>query len=127
MVLAGDDACTYLTDQDRCRIYLNRPKVCREYTTDHCEYDGEWTFDKVFETPEQIWEYAEAVLPPRRAGAEVGFALPSLRSMSGQLSVDAVVSCQCQLSVLSRGTDGISVDNGPAKRQETSRQSVCTH
>ena len=22
--------------------------------------------DKVFETPEQVWEYAEAVLPPRR-------------------------------------------------------------
>ena len=56
--------CNYLTDDDRCRIYLNRPKVCREYTTDNCEYDGEWTFDKIFETPEQIWEYAEAVLPP---------------------------------------------------------------
>jgi uncharacterized protein len=58
--------CTYLTDGDLCRIYLNRPKVCRDYTTDHCEYDGEWTFDKVFETPEQLWEYAEAVLPAKR-------------------------------------------------------------
>ena len=58
--------CTYLTDDDLCRIYLNRPKVCRDYTTDNCEYDGEWTFDKLFETPEQVWEYAEAVLPPRR-------------------------------------------------------------
>ena len=61
--------CKYLTDDDRCGIYLNRPKVCREYTTDNCEYDGEWTFDKVFETPEQIWEYAEAVLPPRASRA----------------------------------------------------------
>jgi Fe-S-cluster containining protein len=69
--------CTYLTDQDRCRIYLNRPKVCRNYTTDQCEYDGEWGFDKVFETPEQIWEYAEAVLPPRRVRRQKsGFTLP---------------------------------------------------
>jgi uncharacterized protein len=58
--------CKYLTRDDRCRIYLNRPKICRGYTTDNCEYDGEWKFDRIFETPEQVWEYAEAVLPPRR-------------------------------------------------------------
>jgi Fe-S-cluster containining protein len=58
--------CKYLTRDDRCRIYLNRPRTCREYTTAECEYDDDWTFEKVFETPEQIWEYAEAVLPPRR-------------------------------------------------------------
>jgi uncharacterized protein len=69
--------CTYLTDDDLCRIYLNRPKVCRDYTTDNCEYDGEWTFDKVFETPEQLWEYAEAVLPPKRPRSKQStFALP---------------------------------------------------
>jgi uncharacterized protein len=58
--------CKYLSDDNRCGIYLNRPKVCREYTTDECEYDDDWSFDKVFETPEQLWEYAEAVLRPRR-------------------------------------------------------------
>jgi uncharacterized protein len=57
--------CKYLTADDRCGIYLNRPKICRDYTTDNCEYDGDWLFDKLFETPEQIWEYAEAVLPKR--------------------------------------------------------------
>jgi Fe-S-cluster containining protein len=57
--------CQYLTDDNRCRIYFNRPKICREYTTDQCEYDEEWSFTRVFETPEQIWEYAEAILPPR--------------------------------------------------------------
>ncbi len=49
--------CKYLTRDDRCRIYLSRPKICREYTTSECEYDEDWTFEKVFETPEQIWEY----------------------------------------------------------------------
>jgi Fe-S-cluster containining protein len=58
--------CNYLSDDDRCKIYLNRPKICREYTTENCEYDGDWIFERVFETSEQIWEYAEAVLPPKR-------------------------------------------------------------
>lgn len=59
--------CNYLTRDDRCKIYLSRPKICREYTTAECEYDEDWLFEKVFETPEQLWEYAEAVLPPRRS------------------------------------------------------------
>ena len=59
--------CQYLTAEDRCRIYHDRPKVCLEYTTKECEYDDDWIFEQVFETPEQIWEYAEAILPPRRA------------------------------------------------------------
>ena len=58
--------CQYLSSDNRCRIYFNRPKICREYTTDDCEYDTDYTFEKAFETPEQIWEYAEALLPPRR-------------------------------------------------------------
>ena len=72
--------CSYLTSDNRCRIYLNRPKVCREYTTDQCEYDGEWGFDKVFETPEQVWEYAEAVLPKRRTRSKkAAFQLPVVK------------------------------------------------
>ena len=43
--------CKYLTADDRCRIYLNRPKICREYTTDNCEYDGEWSFEKSLRNP----------------------------------------------------------------------------
>jgi Fe-S-cluster containining protein len=60
--------CKYLQSDNRCGIYLNRPKICGDYKIDNCEYDDDWGFDKVFETPEQIWEYAEAVLPPRRRG-----------------------------------------------------------
>ena len=43
--------CQYLRADNRCGIYLNRPKICREYTTDHCEYDDGWSFEKIFETP----------------------------------------------------------------------------
>ncbi len=64
--------CKYLDKADRCRIYHSRPKICQDYTTDECEYDEEWVFEKVFETAEQLWEYAEAVLPPRRRPKPVG-------------------------------------------------------
>jgi Fe-S-cluster containining protein len=69
--------CQYLTGDNRCRIYFNRPKICREYTTNECEYEEDWSFTKMFETPEQIWEYAEALLPPRRRSeSPVGQGLP---------------------------------------------------
>ncbi len=61
--------CQYLRNDNRCGIYFSRPKICRDYSTDDCEYDSEWIFDKVFECPAQIWEYAEALLTPRRRAA----------------------------------------------------------
>lgn len=73
--------CKYLMDDMRCRIYLNRPRICKEYTTDECEYDTDWGFEKVFETSEQIWEYAEAVLPPRRRRPAPTGGLPVLNTM----------------------------------------------
>ena len=75
--------CQYLTGDNRCKIYFNRPKICREYTTDECEYEEDWSFTKMFETPEQIWEYAEAMLPPRRKPkARGGQGLPILSLMA---------------------------------------------
>ena len=68
--------CKYLTKKNLCGVYLDRPKICREYTTDDCEYDTNWIFEKVFETAEQIWEYAEAILPPRRLKRDKNAHLP---------------------------------------------------
>jgi Fe-S-cluster containining protein len=77
--------CKYLTPDDRCRVYLSRPKICQEYTTAECEYDNDWEFEKVFETAEQLWEYAEAVLPPRRrkSGAASGLPVISIDGADG--------------------------------------------
>ena len=72
--------CQYLLPDNRCKIYFNRPKICQEYSTDECEYDSEWIFEKLFETPEQIWEYAEAVLPPRKRKKPDASALPPILS-----------------------------------------------
>ena len=55
--------CKHLGDDNRCGIYETRPQICRDYTTKDCEYEDDWTYDRYFETPEQVQEYAEAVLP----------------------------------------------------------------
>jgi Fe-S-cluster containining protein len=58
--------CQHLLPDNRCGIYDDRPGICRRYSTDNCEYDDDAVYDKFFECPEQVWEYAEAVLPPRK-------------------------------------------------------------
>ncbi len=69
--------CKHLQDDNRCGIYLTRPNICRDYSTKQCEYDDEWTYEQYFETPEQVHEYAEAVLGPRR-GQSVRSPKPEL-------------------------------------------------
>ncbi len=54
--------CKHLQPDNRCGIYETRPLICREYTTDNCEYEDDWVYDHYFETPEQVEEYADAVL-----------------------------------------------------------------
>lgn len=63
----GDDwyllvhtTCKHLRGDNRCGIYETRPQICRDYTTKECEFDDNYTFDRYFETPEQIAEYANA-------------------------------------------------------------------
>lgn len=55
--------CDKLRPDQMCGIYETRPDICRAYTTDSCEYDDEAVYDQFFEVPEQIVEYAEALLP----------------------------------------------------------------
>lgn len=63
LLVFGD--CENLLEDNRCGIYLTRPQICRTYSTDNCEYDNDSVYDKYFESQDQIWEYAEAVLPPK--------------------------------------------------------------
>ncbi|MDO4569116.1 MAG: YkgJ family cysteine cluster protein [Planctomycetia bacterium] len=57
--------CKNLDKNNRCKDYDNRPNVCRQYSSSACEYKDNWVYDRYFETPEQVAEYAEAVLGPR--------------------------------------------------------------
>ncbi|MEC7564172.1 MAG: YkgJ family cysteine cluster protein [Planctomycetota bacterium] len=54
--------CRHLQSNHLCGIYETRPQICRDYNTENCEYEDNWTYDKYFETAEQVQEYADAVL-----------------------------------------------------------------
>ena len=57
--------CDHIDDQNRCGIYEHRPTICRSYSTDSCEFDNDSCHDRLFECPEQIEEYADAMLGRR--------------------------------------------------------------
>jgi uncharacterized protein len=51
--------CKHLQEDHRCGIYETRPKICREYTTENCDYHGgEYDFDVLFTSAEQLRKYA---------------------------------------------------------------------
>jgi len=58
--------CKHLRPDQLCGIYSTRPRICREYSTRKCEYEDDWCYEHYWETPEQMAEYMEAVLPPPR-------------------------------------------------------------
>ena len=71
--------CRHLMEDNRCAIYLDRPQICRDYTTENCEFDDDACYEQFFETPDQIWEYAEAILPPtERPRTNLEVSLPVL-------------------------------------------------
>jgi len=69
--------CKHLQHDNRCGIYHNRPIICREYSTDNCEYDDTWLYEQYLETAEQVAEYAEAILP-RKKGQSIRSPKPAL-------------------------------------------------
>ena len=64
LMVYGD--CEHLDENNMCGIYEDRPQICGEYSDKNCEYENDGSYDRYFESAEQIWEYAEAVLPPRK-------------------------------------------------------------
>ena len=69
--------CRHLQADNRCGAYETRPTICREYTTDACEYEDDWTYEHYFETPEQVAEFMDATLPKKR-GETIRSPQPSL-------------------------------------------------
>lgn len=63
--LLVQNVCSALDENNRCRVYPSRPQICREYSPKKCEYDDLFLFEQYFETPEQIEDYANAVLGSR--------------------------------------------------------------
>jgi uncharacterized protein len=55
--------CKHLQPDNRCGIYDTRPRICRKYTTDNCDWHGgEYDFDKLFLSADQLMAYADEYL-----------------------------------------------------------------
>ena len=78
--------CKHLQNDNRCGIYETRPQICRDYSTDECEFDDNYTYDRYFETPEQVAEYRDAAFANHpghpnfrspKPGLPIVYAMPS--------------------------------------------------
>jgi len=56
-----NNSCLHLLHDGRCNIYHDRPKICREYTNDFCEFDqaSEEGFDLFFENYPSLLKYVK--------------------------------------------------------------------
>lgn len=65
-------ACRHLQPDFRCGIYETRPQICRDYSTDNCDYhSGDYGWERHFSSPEHLDEYvASEFRPPRRRRAK---------------------------------------------------------
>ena len=61
--------CKHLEPDNRCGIYETRPRICREFSTENCDYHGgDYGFEKLFTSGEQLRRYAEEKLNANRKG-----------------------------------------------------------
>jgi len=61
------NACKHLRDDHRCAIYDARPRICRDYHTDDCEYeDDDSIYDLYWDTPQQVEQYEKALFDRRK-------------------------------------------------------------
>lgn len=50
--------CRHLQADFRCGIYETRPKICRDYSTDNCDYhSGDYGWEHHFSCPEHLDDY----------------------------------------------------------------------
>ena len=60
--------CRNLQPDNRCAIYDTRPAICREYKAADCDYEGgDYHYENIFRTPEQVEKYAAKKLGRKRA------------------------------------------------------------
>jgi Fe-S-cluster containining protein len=59
--------CKHLQPDNRCGIYLTRPQICRDYSTDNCDYHGgEYDWEVLFSSADQLERYAKERLAEAR-------------------------------------------------------------
>jgi len=61
--------CRHLSEKDyKCQIYHKRPKICREYNPDNCDFtNGQYDYDLYFEDDRQMEAYMWVKFPQKAA------------------------------------------------------------
>ena len=55
--------CKNLASDNRCQVYETRPRICRGYDTDECEWHGtEYRYEHLFTSADQLEAYARQKL-----------------------------------------------------------------
>lgn len=58
-----ENRCNQLDESNLCKIYEDRPLICRSYSGENCELTGsDYGYIEEFTTPEQLDEYARKTL-----------------------------------------------------------------
>ena len=70
--------CKHLQDNNLCGIYDTRPAICRSYSTDNCDYHGgEYDYEKLFTSAEDLWDYAlEQLAKPKTKAKKTQKRIP---------------------------------------------------
>lgn len=70
--------CKHLMPDNRCGIYHNRPRICRKYSTDNCEYHGgDYDYEHLFTSADQLEAYARKRLLRARKRRKAKTGSPS--------------------------------------------------
>lgn len=63
--------CRHLQPDFRCGIYETRPRICREYSTDACDYhSGDYGWQQHFTCPEHLDEYVRLHFKPGKGNQQ---------------------------------------------------------
>ena len=71
LVRLGSDPVPAPPSRGGCEVYQTRPHICREYSSDNCDYHGgDYGYELFFAHPEQMTEYAEKMLAKKGKGGK---------------------------------------------------------
>ena len=80
--IAIENRCRKLDADDRCVAYEDRPLICRTYSTNKCDFtDGDYGYDVLFRTPEEMEAHARKTLGDERFERERAKARPRQTGM----------------------------------------------
>lgn len=76
--IAFHTVCRHLQPDQRCGIYARRPRICREYSTENCDYhSGDYGWELHLTCPEHLDDYLAGPNARARPGRRRGRAIRS--------------------------------------------------